>query len=91
MKMGIKSIEWDRSNKEEGQVGLNFASAANYVVGGPNSYSGKFGDEEASMLWFDGKGVAHCKKSSTGVAQDTESVNGEINEVDRFKSLFEFG
>ena len=43
------------------------------------------------MLWFDGKGVAHFKKSSKGVAQDTESVNGEINKVDRFKLLFEFG
>ena len=35
-----------------------------------NGYSGKFGDEEASMLWFNGKGVAHFKKSSTGVAED---------------------
>ena len=29
-----------------------------------------FGDEEASMLWFDGKGVAHIKKSIKGVAED---------------------
>ena len=26
---------------------------------GTNSFSGKFGDEEASMLLIDGKGVAH--------------------------------
>ena len=26
------------------------------------------GDEEASMLWFNGKGVTHFKKGRTGVA-----------------------
>ena len=37
------------------------------MVGGSNGYSGKFGDEEASMLWFHGKGVAYFKESSTGI------------------------
>ena len=43
------------------------------------------------MLWFDGKGVTHFKTSSTGVAEDTQSANGDINKVDRFKLLLEFG
>ena len=37
----------------------SFASTVKDVVGGSNGYSGKFGDEEASMLLVDGKGVAH--------------------------------
>ena len=36
-----------------------------------DGYSGKFGDEEASMLWFEGKGVANFKESNTGFAEDT--------------------
>ena len=50
MKMDIKSIEWGRSNREEGQDW--FISAAKDVVGGSNSMVESF-DEEASMLWFD--------------------------------------
>ena len=46
-------------------------SVAKDVVGGTNGYSGQFGDEKSFMLWLDGKGVAHFKKSSTGVAEDT--------------------
>ena len=46
-------------------------SAAKYVVGGLNGYSGKFLDEEASMLWLDGKEAAHLKRSVKGVADDT--------------------
>ena len=34
MKMGIKSIEWDRCNREEGQDWFTFISAAKDVVGG---------------------------------------------------------
>ena len=41
------------------------------VVGGTNGYSGKFGDEEASMLLIDGKGVTNFKKIVTGVAEGT--------------------
>ena len=52
-------------------IGPNFVSAVKDVVGGSNGYRGKFGDEEASILWFDGKVVAHFKKSSTGIAEDT--------------------
>ena len=69
--MGIKSIEQGRSNREEGQDWSKFYFCSKDVVSGANGYSGKFGDEEASMLWFDGKGVARFKKSSTGVAEDT--------------------
>ena len=39
-------------------------------VSGPNSYRGKLGDEEASILLADGKGAAHFKKCATGVAED---------------------
>ena len=42
------------------------------------------------MLWFDGKGVAHFKKNSTEVVENTQSITGEINKADRFKVLFEF-
>ena len=62
MKMDIKSIEWDRSNGKKVRIDPSFISAAKDVVGGTGGYSGEFGDEEASMLWFDGKGVAHLKK-----------------------------
>ena len=47
------------------RIGPSFISAAKDVVGGSNSYGGKFGDEEAPMLLFDGKGVAHFKEIST--------------------------
>ena len=53
------------------RIGANLISATKDVAGGSNGYSGKFGDEEASMLWFNGKGVAHFKKRSTRVAEDT--------------------
>ena len=43
------------------------------------------------MLWFHGKGVAHSTKRGTGVAEDTESADGEIFKVDRFELFFEFG
>ena len=43
------------------------------------------------MLWFDGKGVACFKKSSTGVAEDTLRADGKVNKMGRFKLLFEFG
>ena len=52
------------------RIGPSFISAAKNVVRGTNGYSGKFGDEEASMLWFDGKGIAHFKERGTGVAED---------------------
>ena len=71
MNMDIKSIEWGKSNREEGQDWSKFYFCRKNVVGGSNGYSGKFGDEEASMLWFYGKGVAHFKKSGTWVAEDT--------------------
>ena len=73
------------------RIGPSFIYAAKDVVSGTNGYSGNFGDEEASMLWFNGKGVEHFKKSSTGVAEDTESADGEIYKVDRFELFFEFG
>ena len=69
--MDIKSTERARSNREEGQDWSKFISATKDVVSGTNGYSGNFGDDEASMLWFDGKGVAHFKKRGTGVAEDT--------------------
>ena len=69
--MDIKSIECGRSNREEGQDWSKLFSATKDVVSGTNGYSGKFGDEEASMLCFNGKGVAHVKKRGTGVADDT--------------------
>ena len=48
--MGIKSIERGISNREEGQDWTKFYSAAKDVAGGTNGYSGKFRDEDASML-----------------------------------------
>ena len=60
--MDIKSIEWGRSLGKKVRIGPSFISAARDIVGGSNGYSGKFGDEEASMLWFDGRGVVHFKK-----------------------------
>ena len=65
MKMDIKSIEWDMSNREEGEDWSKFYCCTKDVGSGKNDYGGKFGDEEASMLWFDEKGVAQYKKSST--------------------------
>ena len=70
MKMDIKLIEWDRSNREEGQDYPRLFSAAEVLLSCTNSYSGKFGDAEVSMLWADGKGVTHLKKRVTGVAED---------------------
>ena len=69
--MDIKSIEWGRTNRKSARIGPSFISAAKYVVGGLNGYGGKFGDEEVSMLWFNGKGIANFKKRGTGVAEDT--------------------
>ena len=68
--MDIKSIEWDRPNREEFQDWPKFISAERYIVGGTNGYSGKFADTGGSMLLFDGMGVAHFKKISA-VAEDT--------------------
>ena len=59
------------SNREEGQDWAKFNFCKKNVESGTNGYSGKFGDEEASMLWFNGKGVAHFTKRGTGVADDT--------------------
>ena len=53
------------------RIGPSFISATKDIVSVTKGYSGKFGDEEESMLWFDGKGVAHFKKRGTGVAEDT--------------------
>ena len=53
------------------RIGPSFISATKDVVSSTNGYSGKFGDEEASMLWFNGQGVAHFKKRGAGVAEDT--------------------
>ena len=50
------------------RIGTSFISAAKDAVGGTNGSSGKSGDEEASMLWFDGMRVEHFKESSTGVS-----------------------
>ena len=47
------------------RTGPSSIAAKKDVGSGTNDYSGKFGDEEASMLWFDEKGVAQYKKSST--------------------------
>ena len=66
-------------NREDGtgligkkvRIGLSSIYATKHVLSGMNCNNGKFGDEEASMLWFDGKGVAHFKKRGTGVAEDT--------------------
>ena len=44
------------------RIGPSFASATKDTVGGSNSDSGKFGDEEASMLWFDGKELHFSRK-----------------------------
>ena len=49
---------------------VRIVSAAKDVLSGSNGCSGKFGDEEASMLRFDGKGIAHFTKRGTGVAED---------------------
>ena len=46
------------------RIGPSFVSAAKGVVSGSNGYSGKFGREEASMLCFDGKGVANFKNNN---------------------------
>ena len=69
--MAIKVTELDRSNREEGQDWSKFYFCS-------KRYSRRFAwlywkvwDEEASMLWFDGKGVGYFKESSTGVAEDT--------------------
>ena len=70
-KMNIKSIEWDKSSRKKVRIGPSFIPAAKDVVGGSNGYSGKFGDEEASMLWLDGKEAANFKKNSTGVANNS--------------------
>ena len=71
MKMGIKLKKWGMSKREEGQDWSKFCFGSKDTVGGSNGHNEKFGDEEESMLWFDGKGVANFKKSSTGVAEDT--------------------
>ena len=84
--MDIKSIEWGIiENREKVWIGPSFISAAKDVAGGTNGYSGTFGDDKSSMLMVDGKGIAHCKKRGTGVAEDTESANGDSNEVNRQK------
>ena len=44
------------------RIGPSFISAIKDVLGGSNGYIGKLGDEEAAMLWFDGKGVTHLKR-----------------------------
>ena len=62
MTMDIKTIEWGGLIGKKVRIGPNFVSVAEYVVGGSNGYSEQFGDEEASMLWFDGKRVAYFKK-----------------------------
>ena len=41
------------------------------VVSGTNSYSGKSGDEEPTILLIDREGVAHFKKSIEEMAEDT--------------------
>ena len=67
MKVDIKSIDWGRYNTGEGQDWSEFYFCRKRC-------SRRFewlGDEEASMLWFDGKGVAHFTKSSTAVAEDS--------------------
>ena len=69
--MGIKSIEQGRSNRKKVRIGPSFISATKDVLSGTNGYGGKFGDEEESMTWFDGKEAAHVKKRGTGVAEDT--------------------
>ena len=70
MKMDIKSIEWDRSNRIEGQDWSKFYFCNKDVVSGTNGYSRKFRDEEVSMLCCNGKGVAHFKKRGMGFAED---------------------
>ena len=47
------------------RIGPNLIYATKDVVSGTNGYSRKFGDEEASMVWFNGKGVARFKKRGT--------------------------
>ena len=53
------------------RIGPSFISAAKDVVGCSNGYSGNFGDEGASVLWFDGKGVAHFKESENDNDKET--------------------
>ena len=61
--MDIKSIEWYTGLiGKTVRIGPSFVSAAKDAVGGTNDYSGKFGDEEASMLSVDGKEIAHFKE-----------------------------
>ena len=50
-------------------VAPTFVSAAKDAVGGNDNYSGKFGEEEVSMLLVDRKGVAYFKKSVAGMAK----------------------
>ena len=60
--MDIKSIAWGRSNRKKVRIGPSFISATKDVVGGSNGYSAKFGDEEVSMLWFDGRELHISRK-----------------------------
>ena len=50
--MDIRSIEWTGLIGKKVRIGPSFISEAKDVVGISDGYSGKFGDEEASMLWF---------------------------------------
>ena len=90
MKM-IKYMLRDRSNREECQDWSKSYFRSKRVVNGTNGYSGKFGDEEASMLKVDGKGVANFKNSVTGIAEYGQSVDGEINELKRCQSISKLG
>ena len=69
--MDTKSIGFAGLIEKKVRIGPSSISATKDVVSGTNGYSGKFGDEEASMLGFNGKGVANFKRRGTGVAEDT--------------------
>ena len=69
MKMDIKSIEWDRSNREEGQDWSKFyfcskRCSRRYVMVIVESL-----EMRKRLLLIDGNGVAYFKESSTGVTK----------------------
>ena len=65
----IKSIARGRSYRGL-SLASSFAARAEDVVSGTNSYSGKFEDEEASMLLTDEGRIARFKKSAAEIAED---------------------
>ena len=49
-------------------------------MGGSNGYSGDFGDKEASMSWFNGKGAAHFKKEVQELLKIPKALMGRLTQ-----------